>query len=261
MLLLNWTEASSQDLLIPEFQKALFAPGAPFDITRYFVIIPDDIGHGQSSKPSDGLKAAFPHYGYQDMVDLQHKLVTETLGIPHLHAVVGMSMGCMNAWQWAEDYPGAVDGIMPVACFPAPIIGRNLLWRRVIVDGITSDPAYDGGNYQQQPPSLAEALNVAQMMINGGPNLQDQITSPQAADQYVTGVDAAAANRDANDLVYAFSASADFNAEPDLGQIRAKVFALNFANDEFYYDSLQDPGAGHRTERLVDRVRLPLSRS
>jgi homoserine O-acetyltransferase len=239
ILLLHWTEASSQNLLTPEFQEALFAPGAPFDITRYFVIIPDDIGHGQSSKPSDGLKNSFPQYGYTDMVDLQHKLVTETLGISHLHAVVGMSMGCMNAWQWAEEYPDAMDGIMPIACFPAPISGRNLLWRHIIVDGIKSDPAYDSGNYQQEPSSLAEALNVSQLMINGVPNLQAQITSPAVADGFVNNIDSAAAGYDANDWIYAFQSSSDFNAEPDLGAIKARVFAVNFADDEFYRDSLQ----------------------
>ncbi|QIQ06052.1 alpha/beta fold hydrolase [Streptomyces liangshanensis] len=239
VLLLHWTGAAGQNLLTPEFQDALFAPGAPFDITRYFVIIPDAVGHGGSSKPSDGLRAGFPHYGYQDMVDLQHKLVTETLGIPHLRAVVGMSMGCMNAWQWAEAYPDAMDGIMPVACFPAPVSGRNLLWRRVIIDGVKSDPAYENGNYRQQPPSAAVAFNVAQMMINGVPNLQAQITSPQAADQYIQAVKSQTAGQDANDLLYAFEASADFDAEPRLGDIRAKVFALNFADDEFYPDSLR----------------------
>jgi homoserine O-acetyltransferase/O-succinyltransferase len=238
ILLLHWTEASSQNLLTQEFQEALFAPGAPFDITRYFVIIPDDIGHGQSSKPSDGLKTGFPQYGYGDMVDLQHKLVTETLGISHLHAVVGMSMGCMNAWQWAEEYPDAMDGVMPIACFPAPISGRNLLWRHITVDGIKSDPAYDGGNYQQEPPSLAEAVNVSQLMINGVPNLQAQITSPAVADGFVNNVDSAAAGYDANNWIYAFQASSDFNAEPELSGIKAKVFAVNFADDEFYRDSL-----------------------
>jgi homoserine O-acetyltransferase len=153
ILLLHWTNAGSQALLVSEYQEALFAPEAPLDAARFFVIIPDDIGHGDSSKPSDGLKASFPHYGYGDMVDLQHRLVVESLAIPHLHAVVGMSMGCMNAWQWAESYPDAMDGIIPIACFPAPISGRNLLWRRILVDGIRSDPLWENGDYQKQPPS------------------------------------------------------------------------------------------------------------
>jgi homoserine O-acetyltransferase len=128
---------------------------------------------------------------------------------------------------------------MPIACFPAPISGRNLLWRHIIVDGIKSNPAYDGGNYQQEPSSLTEALNVSQLMINGVPNLQGQITSPAVADGFVDGVDSAAAGYDANDWIYAFPASSDFNAEPGLGGIKAKVFAVNFADDEFYRNSLQ----------------------
>ncbi len=239
ILLLPWTNSSSQALLVPEYKEALFAPGAPFDATRFFVIIPDSIGLGQSSKPSDGLRAAFPHYGYGDMVDLQHKLVIETLGITHLRAVVGMSMGCMNAWQWAEAYPDAMDGIMPVACFPAPISGRNLLWRRMLVDGIKSDPVWADGSYQRQPPSVAAALELARMMIDGIPHLQEEITTPVSADDFIRSVKKQAAGQDANDLVYSFESSRDFNAEPDLGKIRAKVFALNFADDEFYRDSLQ----------------------
>ena len=239
ILLLHWTNAGSQALLVPEYQEALFAPGAPLDAARFFVIIPDDIGHGHSSKPSDGLKASFPHYGYGDMVDLQHKLVVESLGLTHLHAIVGMSMGCMNAWQWAEAYPGAMDGIMPIACFPAPISGRNLLWRRILVDGIKSDPLWENGNYQKQPPSGAAGFMLARMMIDGVPALQQEVRSPEAADAFIHGVKSQTGGLDTNDLLYAFESSRDFDAEPGLSQIKTKVFALNFADDEFYRDSLQ----------------------
>jgi homoserine O-acetyltransferase/O-succinyltransferase len=239
VLLLHWTNASSQALLVPEYQSALFAPGAPLDVTRFFVIIPDDIGHGKSSKPSDGLKAAFPRYGYGDMVDLQHRLVTESLGIQHLHAVIGMSMGCMNAWQWAENYPDAMDGIMPVACFPAPISGRNLLWRRMLIDGIRSDPLWDNGNYQKQPPSALQGFLLARMMIDGVPALQHEVPTAEAADALIRGIRGQSGGGDANDLLYAFESSRDFNAEPGLNQIKTKVYALNFADDEFYRDSLQ----------------------
>ena len=238
ILLLHWTGASSKALLTPEFQQSLFAPGAPFDATRYLVVIPDAIGHGQSSKPSDGLRSRFPHYGYGDMVDLQHKLVTEALGISHLRAVVGMSMGCMNAWQWAEAYPTAMDGIMPVACFPAPISGRNLLWRRIVVDQIKSDPTWNGGNYQQQPPAAAAAGSIARMMIDGVSHLQEEVTTPEQADQFIQAAKTQYAAGDANDLIYSLEASQDFNAEPHLGNITAKVYAVNFADDEFYRDSL-----------------------
>jgi homoserine O-acetyltransferase/O-succinyltransferase len=239
ILLLHWTNASSQGLVVPEYQGALFAPGAPLDVTRFFVIIPDDIGHGKSSKPSDGLKAAFPRYGYGDMVDLQHKLVTESLGIQHLHAVIGMSMGCMNAWQWAENYPDAMDGIMPIACFPAPISGRNLLWRRMLIDGIRSDPLWENGNYQKQPPSTLQGFLLARMMIDGVPALQHEVPTAEAADALIRGIGGQSSGGDANDLLYAFESSRDFNAEPGLSQIKTKVYALNFADDEFYRDSLQ----------------------
>ena len=240
ILFLHWTNASSQALTNVEFRDALFSAGAALDPARYFVIIPDEIGHGGSSKPSDGLRAAFPHYGYADMVDLQHKLVVETLGIQHLHAVIGMSMGCMNAWQWAESYPEAMDGVMPIACFPGPISGRNLLWRRMLIDGIHSDPLWANGNYQQQPPSAAEGLLLARMMIDGVPALQKEVRSSQEADAMVRGVKNQAAAVDANDLLYSFESSSDFNAEPGLREIKTKVFALNFADDEFYRDTLQD---------------------
>jgi homoserine O-acetyltransferase/O-succinyltransferase len=239
ILFLHWTNSSSQALSVPEFKNALFAVGAPFDATRYFVIVPDDIGHGKSSKPSDGLKASFPHYGYGDMVDLQHKVVVETLGIQHLHAVVGMSMGCMNAWQWAELYPSVMDGIMPIACFPAPISGRNLLWRRLLIDNIRSDPGWENGNYRTQPLSAAEGGLLARMMIDGVPALQQEVRTVDAADAIVHGAKGQTAGGDANDLLYAFESSTDFNAEPGLNQITTKVFALNFADDEFYRDSLQ----------------------
>jgi len=238
ILMLHWTSASSQALLTPEFRAALFAPGAPFDATRYFVILPDAIGHGRSSKPSDGLRAAFPHYDYGDMVDLQHRLVTEVLGIPRLHAVVGISMGCMNAWQWAEAYPNAMDGIMPVACFPSPIKGRNLLWRKIVVDSIRSDQAWADGNYQSQPRSVAHGLALIRLMIDGVASLQEAVATPERADTLLRNVKAQA-TIDANDLIYALEASRDFNSSPRLNHIQAKVLAVNFADDEFYRDSLQ----------------------
>jgi len=238
VLLLHWTNASSQALVTPEFQRALFAPGSPVDVSRYFIVIPDDIGHGHSSKPSDGLKARFPHYGYGDMVDLQRKLLADSLRIEHLHAVIGMSMGCMNAWQWAEAYPEAEDGIMPIACFPAPISGRNLLWRRLLIDTVHADPAWNGGNYETQPPSARFAFELARMMIDGVPALQQEVRTPEEADTLLTNVSSQTKALDVNDLLYAFDSSRDFNAEPGLSTIKTKVFALNFEDDEFYRDSL-----------------------
>jgi homoserine O-acetyltransferase len=239
ILMLHWTYASGQALLTPEFRTALFAPGAPFDTTRYFVILPDALGHGRSSKPSDGLRAAFPRYGYGDMVDLQHRLVTEVLGITHLRAIVGISMGCMNAWQWAVAYPDAVDGIMPIACFPSPITGRNLLWRSMVVDAIKSDPAWAGGNYKRQPPSVTHGLAILRLMIDGVPHLQEAVAAPESADTFLRNVREQALAVDANDLIHALEASRDFDTKPGLKRVKAKVLAVNFADDEFYRDSLQ----------------------
>jgi len=239
VLLLHWTSASSEALLTPEYRTALFAPGAPFDASRYFVILPDAVGHGRSSKPSDGLKAAFPHYGYGDMVDLQHMLVTETLGITHLRAIVGMSMGCMNAWQWAETYPDAMDGILPVACFPSSISGRNLIWRRMVVDSIRSDPSWAGGNYKQQQPSVSYGSEMLRLMIDGVPHLQAAAGTRESADAFIRDVKEQAAGLDANDLIYSLESSGDFDAEPGLSRVKTKVLAVNFADDEFYRDSLQ----------------------
>jgi homoserine O-acetyltransferase len=239
VLFLHWTGASGQALLTQEYRAALFGLGAPFDAERYFIILPDAIGHGQSSKPSDGPRGAFPHYGYGDMVELQHKLVSETLGIAHLRAIVGMSMGCMNAWQWAEAYPDAADGIMPVACFPSPISGRDLLWRRMVVDGIRSDPAWAGGNYTLQPPSVSYGLGVLRLMTDGVPRLQEAVSTRESVEAFIGSVKARASGFDANDLIYSLESSADFDAVPGFSGVRARIFAVNFADDEFYRASLQ----------------------
>jgi homoserine O-acetyltransferase len=160
ILVIHWTGADGNALLSKHYMEALFAAGRPLDATRYFLILPDNVGHGKSSKPSDGLKAAFPKYGYADMVDLQHRLVTEKLGIEHLHAILGMSMGGMNAWQWAEAYPDAMDGVMPVVSMPIPISGRNMLWRRIVIDAIRSDPQWNGGNYTSPPQGWLNAFPI-----------------------------------------------------------------------------------------------------
>ena len=170
VLMLHWTGNSGANLLTPEYQKALYAPGQPLDALKYFLIVPDNLGHGKSSRPGDGLRANFPHYGYADLVELQHKLVTEALGIEHLHAIVGMSMGGMNAWQWAEAYPDAMDGIMPVVSFPVRVTGRNLLWRRLVIDDIRSDPAWQRGDYSSATPNFIRAYQLLRMMIDGVPH-------------------------------------------------------------------------------------------
>ena len=233
VLVIHWTGADGKTLLSTNYMEALFAPGRPLDATRYFLILPDNVGHGQSSKPSDGLKAAFPKYGYADMVDLQHRLVTEKLGIEHLHAILGMSMGGMNAWQWAEAYPDAMDGIMPVVSMPIPISGRNMLWRRIVIDAIRSDPQWNGGNYTAPPQGWPKAFPLMGMMLDGVPHLQLLVPDAPAADRFIADARSQAITIDANDILYSLSSSADYDPQPGLAAIKTKVYALNFADDEF----------------------------
>src|ERR1700726_2008 len=238
VLVLHWTDASGGPLLTPNYKKALFPPGRPLDASRYYLIFPDNVGHGLSSKPSDGLKAKFPNYGYNDMVDLQHKLVTETLGIKRLHAILGMSMGGMNAWQWAEAYPDNVKAIMPVVALPVPISGRNLLWRRIVIADIRNDPDWQRGDYVQPPRGFLEGYQVLRMMIDGVPHLQAVINDTKAAEDFMAAAAKQNAQSDPNDLLYSLEASQDYDPEPGLATIKAKVYALNFSDDEFNPDGL-----------------------
>ncbi|CAG9239171.1 Homoserine O-acetyltransferase [Paraburkholderia caribensis] len=239
VLVLHWTGADSRTLLSPTYTKALFDPGRPLDANRYYLIFPDNVGHGQSSKPSDGLRAKFPNYDYGDIVDLQHKLVTETLGIRHLHAILGMSMGGMNAWQWAETYPDMMDGVMPVVSLPITVSGRNLLWRRMVIDAIRSDPEWKSGEYTQTPRGWIEGFGVLRMMIDSAPALQQEIPDGAAANKFLATTRFQAEHVDANDILYSLKSSFSYDPEPGLSRIKAKLFALNFSDDEFNPDTLR----------------------
>ena len=239
VLVLHWTGADSRALLSPTYMKALFDPGRPLNAARYYLIFPDSVGHGQSSKPSDGLRAKFPNYDYEDIVDLQHKVVTETLGINHLHAILGMSMGGMNAWQWAERYPHMMDGVMPVVSLPIAVSGRNLLWRRLVVDSIRNDPDWQGGNYTKTPRGLVAGYNILRMMIDSASALQHEVPNGAAVDQFLANNRGTVDHIDANDILYSLKSSFNYNPEPDLSKIETKLFALNFSDDEFNPDRLQ----------------------
>ncbi|HEY0181608.1 MAG TPA: alpha/beta fold hydrolase [Rhodopila sp.] len=239
VLVLHWTGADGRALLSPTYTKALFDPGRPLDSRRYYLIFPDSVGHGQSSKPSDGLKAKFPNYDYGDIVDLQHKVVTQTLGVQHLHAILGMSMGGMNAWQWAEAYPDMMDGVMPVVSLPMPVSGRNLLWRRMVIDAIRSDPEWKGGDYTQAPRGWVVGYNILRMMIDSAPALQQEIPNGPAVDKFLGVNRFAAEHIDANDILYSLKSSFTYDPAPALSKIKTKLFALNFADDEFNPDRLQ----------------------
>jgi homoserine O-acetyltransferase len=248
VLVLHWTGSSSANLLNNAYMNSLFGLGCPLDASKYYLILPDSVGHGHSSKPSDGLRTGFPKYGYNDIVDLQHKLVTETLGVDHLHAILGMSMGGMNAWQWAETYPDAVDGIMPVVSLPIRISGRNLLWRRMVVDAIRTDPEWENGNYSHPPSGWINSFPMFRMMLDGVPHLQATITDASSAERFVEGAKKQALSIDANDILYSLQSSGDYDPEPRLASIRAKVFALNFADDAF------NPAELHLLERLMPLI-------
>jgi homoserine O-acetyltransferase/O-succinyltransferase len=248
VLLLHWTGNSGASLMTPTYMQSLYSSGAPLDSNRYFLIIPDNVGHGHSSKPSDGLKAKFPEYGYGDIVDIQHKLITETLGIKHLHAIVGMSMGGMNAWQWAEAYPDQMDGVMSVVALPVKVSGRNKLWRQIAINDIQSDPEWEDGNYTSPPVGLKRATEVIAMMIDGVPHLQKMIPSQEAAQIFIDANDKRGGSIDANDLLYSLKSSADYDPEPKLFSVTTKVFVLDFDDDEF------NPVSLHVLERLMPKV-------
>jgi homoserine O-acetyltransferase/O-succinyltransferase len=214
------------------FAGELYLPGQPLDITKYFIVLPDDIGHGKSSKPSDGLRAKFPRYGYQDMLTAEYRLLTEGLGVQHLRLVMGTSMGGMHTWLWGERYPDFMDALMPLASVPSQTTGRNRVWRRVVIDAIRNDPEWQGGNYTKQPQS---ARTAAQMLwlVSSNPILR-QRRSPTLA-QTDKEIDAYVANwlrtGDANDQLYALESSFDYDPGPGLEKITAPLVAVNSADD------------------------------
>lgn len=233
VLILHGTAGSARSLLTSAFAGELFGAGQPLDAARHFIILPDAIGAGRSSRPSDGLRAGFPRYNYADMVQAQHRLVTEGLGIRHLRLVLGNSMGGMQAWLWGVTYPGMMDAIVPMASQPTEMSSRNWMLRRLMVETIRRDPAYQGGNYTEQPPSL-RMVNIFYATATNGGTLNWQAIAPTraAADALVEARLSARMTADANDFVYQWDSSRDYNPGPLLERIRARVLAINSADDE-----------------------------
>jgi homoserine O-acetyltransferase/O-succinyltransferase len=240
VLVVHWTGSDGNALLSKNYMDALFAPGKPLDASRYFLVFPDNVGHGRSSKPSDGLRAQFPKYGYGDMVDLQYRLLTQVLGVKHLRAILGMSMGGMNAWQWAESHPDFMDGIMPVVSMPIPVSGRNLLWRRIVINSIQSDPDYKAGDYSSPPAGWIKIFPLMRMMLDGVPHLQEVVPDQAGADRFIAEAQKQAMPTDANDILYSLRSSSDYNPEPELHSIKTIVYALNFSDDAFNPAELQN---------------------
>ena len=233
VLVLHGTGGDGAGMLGPAFGGQLFGPGQPLDAARYFIIAPDAIGHGGSSKPSDGLRMGFPAYDYADMVEAQHRLVAEHLGIPRLAVVIGNSMGGMLTWQWGTQYPDFVDVLVPLASQPAAMSARNWLTRRMVAEIIKADPAWNGGNYQRQPRGLAFATTYFGLITNGGSRAQHaEMPTRAATDKVVEDRLSQPSSADANDTIYQYLASRNYDPEPRLGAIRARVLAINSADDE-----------------------------
>lgn len=233
VLVLHGTTGSGAQFTRASFAGELFGPGQLLDAERHFIILPDGIGHGGSSKPSDGLRMGFPRYGYRDMVRAQQRLLSEGLGVDHLYLVMGTSMGGMHTWLWGQIFPDFMDCLAPLACLPAEIAGRNRMIRKMIIDSIQADPAWRGGGYAQQPPGLINAIHLLIMMTSCPLQWQKEAPTRAAADAFLGArMGAHAAVLDANDMIYQFAASEDYDPAPDLSKIKAPLLAINSADDQ-----------------------------
>ena len=233
VLLLHGTNQPIKALLADGFAGQLFGPGQALDSNKYFIIMPDSIGSGKSSKPSDGLRMAFPQFDYGDMVTAQYRLLTEGLGVKHLRLVMGYSMGGMQTWLWGEKYPTMMDQLVPMAAQPAALSGRNWMMRRLLIESIKGDPTWQQGNYQQQPPALKYASTMFSVATTGGTlGWQQKAPTHAAADQRVDERLAAPVTADANDFIYIWGSAANYNAQTDLGRIKAPLLIINSADDE-----------------------------
>ena len=233
VLVLHGSGGSAATMLAPGFAGELFGPGQPLDASKYYIIIPDGIGHGKSSKPSDGMKTAFPKYDYEDMVDAQYRLIREGLGVKHLRLVIGNSMGGMHTWIWGVKYPSYMDALVPMASQPTEMAARNWMLRRIMLETIRNDPDYNGGNYTAQPRMMKYAIAAFGVASAGG-TLGYQTLAPSAAkaDKMVDDRLAAPVTSDANDFIYQWEASHDYNPSLGMERIEATLLAINSADDE-----------------------------
>jgi homoserine O-acetyltransferase len=250
VVVLHGSGGSAAAMLTPDFAGELFGAGQPLDASKYYIILPDSIGHGKSSKPSDGMKTAFPKYNYQDMVDAQYRLVKEGLGINHLRLVIGNSMGGMHAWLWGVRYPEMMDALVPMASQPTAMAARNWMLRRTMIETIRNDPDYNGGNYTSQPRMMKYAI-AAYRFASAGGTLGYQTLAPTTAkaDKMVDDQLATPVTADANDYLYAWEASHDYDPSGDMEKIEAVTLAINAADDE------RNPPETGVTAAAVKRIR------
>jgi homoserine O-acetyltransferase len=250
VMVLHGTGGTGRAFLSATFGGELFAPGKLLDTARYYIILPDGVGHGGSSKPSDGLHAKFPHYTYDDMVRAQHLLLTDGLKINHLRLIMGTSMGCMHAWVWGYTWPGFVDGLVPLACAPTQIAGRNRMMRTMIMDDIRQDPEWKAGDYVAPPGGLRPALQLLYVMSSAPLVQHRQAPTRDAADSTIRRyVEQRFHTTDANDMLYQFDASREYDPSSHLEQITAPLLAINSADD-----FVNPPELG-LVERLMPRVK------
>ena len=256
VMVLHGTGGSGRQFLAPQFANELFGPGQPLDINRYYVILPDNIGHGKSSKPSDGLRMAFPKYDYDDMVEAQRRMLVEGLGVRKLRLMMGTSMGCMHGFVWAETHPDFTQAMMPMACLPTEIAGHNRMWRKAAVEGIRSDPAWAGGNYRTQPlQGLRTAVSLLQVVGMAPLYLQKAYPTRETADSYIVErIERDMPTRDANDLIYQLEASRTYNPWPQLERIRVPMTWVNSADDFINpaeYGIAEDAARRMKTARYI----------
>jgi len=249
VLIMHGTGGTGAQFLGANFAGELFGAGQPLDAGQYFLILPDDIGHGGSSKPSNGLRARFPRYVYTDMVEAEYRLVREGLGVNHLRLVMGTSMGGMHTWMWASRYPDASDAWMPLASVPGQMSGRNRAWRRVVIDAIRQDPEWRGGDYVTQPPSLRTAAEMLWLVSSNPIRRQREAPTRADADRVIDSYVASYLKaNDANDILYALESSADYDPSAGLERITAPLVAINSADD------LVNPPELQILEREIKRV-------
>ena len=232
VLIMHGTTGSGAQFIRPEFAGELFGKDQPLDATKFFIVLPDGIGHGKSSKPSDGMHAKFPRYGYLDMIEAQYRLLAEGLGVNHARLVMGTSMGGMHTWLWGELHPDFMDALMPLASLPTQISGRNRAWRRMVIDTIRNDPAWNSGDYKTQPPGLRTAAEMLWFMSSNPVLRQKEAPTLAKTDELLDKfVEQILKTDDANDVLYAIEASHDYDPGPNLEKIRAPLLAINSADD------------------------------
>lgn len=258
VMILHGTGGTGQQFYRPQFADELFGPGQVLDTNKWYVILPDNIGHGKSAKPSDGQRMAFPRYGYLDTVAAQKRLLTEGLGVNHLQLILGTSMGCMHAFVWGTEYPGFARRLAPFACNAMEIAGRNRMWRQMSIDAIKADPLWNGGNYTQQPESGLRTARYLSMIAGGNPiALQAQYPTREAAVKYLNDAYAAraAGDLDANDQIYQLDSSRDYNPLPGLKKITVPVLWINSADD---FINPPELGLAQEHAKLMPKARFIL---